>query len=296
MDSPERLEAFLARARAWVEEGLDRALPPGGETPGSLHEAMRYAVFGGGKRLRPALVLGACEALGGRGEDALAAAVAFEMIHTYSLVHDDLPSMDDDDLRRGRPTCHKVFGEALALLAGDALLTQAFQVLSSWPPGGERALETIRILSSVAGSLGMVGGQVLDLEGEGKEADLESVRAIHERKTAAMIAGSLMAGGTAAGAPREVVELLERAGKALGLAFQIQDDVLDETADAGTLGKTPGKDRRSGKRTWPAAVGLEKSRARAAGLVEEGLALLGEAGIRKGPLPELALYMVRRKK
>jgi len=296
MDSSESLADFLARARSWVEEGLDRALPPEGELPESLHGAMRYAVFGGGKRLRPALALGACETLGGSPGDALAGAVAFELIHTYSLVHDDLPSMDDDDLRRGRPTCHKVYGEALALLAGDALQALAFQVIASWPPGGERALATARILGRAAGSLGMVGGQVLDLEGEGREPDLEAVRAIHERKTAAMIAGALQAGGAAAGAPPERVELLGKAGILLGLAFQIRDDVLDETADAGTLGKTPGKDRKSGKRTWPAAVGLEESRARAETLVREGLALLEEAGIRKGPLPELALYLASREK
>ncbi len=296
MESTETLPQFLERARSWVEKGLDRALPGEDQAPADLHKAMGYAVFGGGKRLRPALVLAACEALGGRGEDALAGAVAFELVHTYSLIHDDLPSMDDDDLRRGRPTCHKVFGEALALLAGDALLTLAFHVLSTWPPGGEKALETARILSRAAGSLGMVGGQVLDLEGEGREPDLEAVRAIHERKTAAMIAGALQAGGVAAGAAKEQVDLLGRAGISLGLAFQIQDDVLDETADSATLGKTPGKDRKSGKRTWPAAVGLEASRERARELIREGLALLGEAGIGKGPLPEIARFLADRKK
>ncbi len=296
MESTETLPRFLERARSWVEKGLERALPGEDETPSSLHKAMRYAVFGGGKRLRPALALGVCESLGGRAEDALAGAVAFELVHTYSLVHDDLPSMDDDDLRRGRPTCHKVFGEALALLAGDALLTLAFLVPAEWPPGGRRALETVRILARAAGSLGMAGGQVLDLEGEGLEPDLESVRAIHLRKTAAMIAGALQAGGVAAGAAEDQVELLGRAGISLGLAFQIQDDVLDETADSATLGKTPGKDRKSGKRTWPAAVGLEASRERARELVREGLALLGEAGIRKGPLPEIARFLADRKK
>ncbi len=279
-----------------MEKGLEAALPREEEVPAGLHKAMRYAVFGGGKRLRPALVLGACESLGGREKDALAAAVAFELVHTYSLVHDDLPSMDDDDLRRGRPTCHKVYGEALALLAGDALLTLAFQVLADWPPGGERSREAARILSRAAGSLGMVGGQVLDLEGEGRTPDLPAVQAIHERKTAAMIAGALQAGAVAAGASPEVVARLGRAGKALGLAFQIQDDVLDETADARTLGKTPGKDKRSGKRTWPAAVGLEESRLRAGELVRLGLALLEEGGIRGGPLPELARFLVERNK
>lgn len=285
---------FLSWARQEVDRILDRLLPRSEEPPAALHTAMRYALFAGGKRLRPALTLAACEALGGAASAALAPAAALEMIHTYSLIHDDLPCMDDDDLRRGRPTCHKVHGEAVALLAGDALLTAAFGVLAAEVADPDQARELAGLLARAAGSLGMVGGQVLDLEGEGAPPGLDRVEAIHRRKTAALLAACLEAGAVAAGASPERRALMAEAGLALGLAFQIQDDVLDETSDAAALGKTPGKDRRTGKQTWPACVGLDSSRAEAERQAGTALALLERAGAAPGALRALVTYAVHR--
>jgi geranylgeranyl diphosphate synthase, type II len=255
-----------------VERTLDTILPASDRAPQRLHEAMRYAMFPGGKRLRPMLALLGCVATGGDPARILAAAASLECLHTYSLVHDDLPCMDDDDLRRGRPTCHKVHGEALALLAGDALLTLAFEAAAS---GGASAVRTLAV---AAGSLGMVGGQVEDLAAEGDPTghSLDRVRWIHDHKTGALITASLLVGAHAgAGAgelPDTVAGPLRRYGDRLGRAFQIADDCLDLTGSAAELGKNPGADVALGKLTWPAMVGLERSLATARSLADEARA------------------------
>jgi geranylgeranyl diphosphate synthase type II len=233
-------------------------------------ETMRYAVFSGGKRLRPVLALAACEAFGGRLADVLAPAAALELIHTYSLIHDDLPAMDDDDLRRGRPTAHKAFGEAEAILAGDALLTLAFEVLATRPVGdalAARRTEAVACVARRAGHAGMVGGQLADLEAERQPATEASLEWIHRHKTGALIAASVEIGALHAGAEAEDRAAMARFGEAVGLAFQITDDVLDRTASAEALGKTPGKDEKSGKATYPKLLGLDASRREATRLV-----------------------------
>ena len=253
------VNAFLEEARSLVDAALDRALPSPDVEPRRLHEAMRYAVFAGGKRLRPAIAIAACRAVGGADEDALSAGCALEMLHTYSLIHDDLPSIDDDDLRRGRPTCHKAYNEATAILAGDALQTEAFRVLVEETRSEEVIVPLVRELALAAGSSGMVGGEIADIEAEGAEPELARAQFIHERKTAALFRASAVMGGLTGGATPEQLEALATYGAALGLAFQIVDDVLDETQDAETLGKSPGKDRLARKMTYPAAVGIDKS-------------------------------------
>jgi geranylgeranyl pyrophosphate synthase len=279
-----RVPSWLAETSQWSERELERALPAEDEPPQRIHRAMRYAIFGGGKRLRPALVRLACAHFGGSDVDAAAPAVAIECVHTYSLVHDDLPCMDDDDLRRGRPTCHKVFGDALAVLAGDGLLTLAFQVLAGAP---EHGAELAAILSAGAGSRGMVGGQVLDLEhGEGHDAELTLARVeeIHRLKTAALIAAATEMGACAAGATRAQRELAKSYGVALGRCFQAIDDVLDVTGDAVTLGKTPGKDAHLGKPTLVAALGLEGAQKEARRLAHGAERAATELGARPGDL------------
>ncbi|MCI0589299.1 MAG: polyprenyl synthetase family protein [Planctomycetes bacterium] len=259
------LGAYLVFAKRLVDRELDRRLPGLGEPPRALHRAMRYAVFPGGKRLRPALALLACETFGGKSSDALPAAAALEMIHTYSLIHDDLPCMDDDDFRRGRPTVHRAFGEAMAVLAGDALHTAAFRAIAA-TRRREAIPALLESLSRAAGSAGMVGGQVDDLDAEGKRPALGRVRSIHARKTAALLAASAECGAICAGAGEARVNEAAEFGKTLGLAFQIADDVLDVVGTRRRLGKTPGKDARSKKMTYPACVGLDRSRARARAL------------------------------
>jgi geranylgeranyl diphosphate synthase type II len=288
-----RSAEFLQRARSFVDKELDRFLPDEAESPRTLHKAMRYSVFAGGKRLRPALVLSACEVFGGGFEDAAPAACAVEMIHTYSLIHDDLPAMDNDDLRRGRPTCHKVFGDAMAILAGDGLLTLAFQTLAQCPRQ-ERVPELVRAMAAGAGCQGMVGGQVLDLEGEGKPATLEAVKSIHRWKTAALIGASCETGALAGGASLAEAEVLRAFGVKIGLAFQIVDDILDITKPREKLGKTPGKDQKAGKATYPAVMGLEAARAEAARLIGAAEAELGVFGKRGGVLKDLARFVVER--
>lgn len=264
------LQAFLAETRQLVDHALDRWLPPATQEPVQLHEAMRYAVFAGGKRLRPAIARAACLALGGEDQAAVPVACALEMLHTYSLIHDDLPAIDDDDLRRGRASCHKQFGDATAILAGDALQTEAFALLAN-----QCGLRMVAELTAAAGTRGMVGGEIADIEAEGQPPERERVESIHERKTAALFAASARMGAIAAGGPDAQIDALGRYGRWVGLAFQIVDDLLDETADAATLGKSPGKDRASRKMTYPAAVGVEAARSRAAECVQEACAALG---------------------
>lgn len=254
--------SYLDEARVLVDAWLDRELPRENEDPKTVHAAMRYAVFVGGKRLRPALALMSCEAFGGTEKDVLPAACALELVHAYSLVHDDLPCMDDAPLRRGKPSVHKAFGEANAVLAGDGLLTEAFACVAKLS-NATAIPKVLAILAAAAGSRGMVGGQVEDLEAQGKAPSLELVRRIHARKTGALIAASIEIGAICAGAPQAKREAIADFGREVGLAFQIADDLLDATSDAATLGKVAGQDAAAKKMTYPACLGIEKSKAEA---------------------------------
>ncbi len=291
------LAARLSSRRADVDGALDALLPRPEGPAARLAETMRYAVFSGGKRLRPLLALAACEAFGGAVSEALAPAAALEMIHTYSLIHDDLPAMDDDDLRRGRPTAHKAYGEAEAILAGDALLTLAFELIATHPDGdaaaGRRA-EAVALVARQAGLQGMVGGQMADLEAERTEAAADRLEWIHRHKTGALLAASAELGALHGGASAEDRRAMARYGEALGLAFQIADDVLDRTGNAQALGKTPGKDERSGKATYPALFGVAASRAEAERLVGLALEAIPAAVCERSLLEALARYAVER--
>ena len=292
------LKDYLKQRCQLVDRALERFLPEAGELPASLHGSMRYSVFAGGKRVRPVLMLAACEAVGGELNRALPAACAMEMIHTYSLIHDDLPAMDDDDFRRGNPTNHKVYGEATAILAGDALLSQAFILLSGDPGGPDPAtrLKVIHEIAHASGSRGMVGGQVVDMESEGDgEVDLATLSYIHTHKTGALIRASVRAGALLGGAGEEGLAALTRYGDAIGLAFQIADDILDVEGTTEELGKDAGSDQARGKATYPALVGLEASKARAQELVEMALDALATFDERAEPLRAIASYIVKRK-
>jgi len=294
---PFNLSAYLAQRKARVERELSRRARSNGA--GRLGEAMRYALLAGGKRLRPILVLAACEAVGAPAERALAPACAIEMVHTYSLVHDDLPAMDDDDLRRGQPTVHKKYDEAMAILAGDALLTEAFTLLAA--PGGAAGLspgertELIHVLGEASGHRGMVLGQALDLEAEGQSISEATLRRLHRAKTGALLTAALSLGAVAGGAGAAERRALERYGRAIGLAFQIMDDVLDETSDTKTLGKRAGADKALDKSTFPKILGIERSRREAEGLIRRAQAALEPLGRRGEPLRALAGYIVERK-
>jgi len=295
-----RLAAFVEEARRRVDKALGLYLPEADEDPKALcparlASAMRYSVLGGGKRLRPILCLLAAEACGGDIASALPAACALEMVHTYSLIHDDLPAMDDDDLRRGRPTCHKAFDEATAILAGDGLLTLAFEMIARHIQPAGAAIACVQALAEAAGPAGMVGGQMADLQAEGRtDATLEALEAIHRRKTGALLRASLRMGGLVAGADETALKALHVYGHAVGLAFQIIDDLLDVEGDETKLGKRVGKDSELGKWTYPGLLGIEGSRRRARQLAEEAvdaLAPLGEPGER---LRALALDLLER--
>lgn len=291
------LKQYLEARRLMVEEALEGALlqQDGPET--RVVEAMRYSLFAGGKRLRPILCLAASEAVGGDLKAAMPAGCALEMIHTYSLIHDDLPAMDDDDLRRGKPTNHKVFGEAIAILAGDGLLTEAFVLLSDYNSLlPERAVQVIGVIAEAASYRGMVGGQVVDILSQNKRADLETVQQMHSRKTAALIAAATESGALAGKGSEAQVAALARYGRAIGLAFQIADDILDIEGDTELLGKTTGADEAMGKVTYPAAVGLERSRQTANEMVNDALAALEGFDDRANPLRSLANYIITRKK
>ncbi len=291
------LKEYLETRRLMVEEALEAALPEQEGPEARVIEAMRYSLFAGGKRLRPILCLAAAEAVGGEVEAAMPAACALEMIHTYSLIHDDLPAMDDDDLRRGVPTNHKVFGEAIAILAGDGLLTEAFVLLGHYNTLlPERALQLVGVIAKAASYRGMVGGQVVDMLSQNKPADLETVQQMHSRKTAALIAAAAESGALAGKGSEAQVAALARYGKAVGLAFQIADDILDIEGDTELLGKTTGADVARGKVTYPAAVGLERSRQAARGLVDDALAALEGFDDKAEPLRTLATYIITRSK
>jgi geranylgeranyl pyrophosphate synthase len=279
----ERLVPWLDETRAWAEAQLEAALTGVEQGPARHLEAMRYALFGTGKRLRPALVRLVCEHLGGTDEQAGPAAAAVEMIHTYSLVHDDLPCMDDDDLRRGRPTCHKVYGDAEAVLVGDSLQALAFEWLAL--RGGPRAAEQVAVLAAGSGPAGMVGGQSLDLAGNGvPDIGVDEVRQIHRLKTAALVSAAVDLGALAAGAGESERVSMRGYGRALGLCFQAVDDVLDVTGDSVSLGKTPGKDAAGGKATLVATLGLEGARAEAQRQAHAARECAAQAGCAEGSL------------
>ena len=289
--------AALTERKARVEEALARILPLPGGRQRRLAEAMRYAVFGGGKRLRPLLAIAAFDALEGSGRAIDEPAAALELIHTYSLVHDDLPAMDDDALRRGRPTTHRAYGEATAILAGDALLTLAFEVLSTFPNGdaaASRRAGAVAVVARGAGAAGMVDGQMADLEGEQSPPEREALTWIHAHKTGALLAASAELGALHAGADAAACAAMARYGASLGLAFQIIDDVLDRTESAASLGKTPGKDEAAGKVTFPALIGIDASRREAERLVEEARAAIPATVRDRTLLDDLARYSVER--
>jgi geranylgeranyl diphosphate synthase type II len=291
------LGAYMKERAAAVDAALARLLPPETERPENLHKAMRYSVFAGGKRLRPILVIAGAEAVGGSADRVMPTACALELIHTYSLVHDDLPAMDDDDFRRGAPTNHKVFGEAVAILAGDALLTLAFRLVADNARGDRSAAlpDVVADIADAAGHGGMVAGQVADLEAEGREVGADALDYIHAHKTGALIRTSLRIGAMLCNASAEQVRALSVAGAALGLAFQIVDDVLDVVASSAELGKTAGKDRIQQKATYPGVHGLEASQARARALIDEAEAALLSFGPRADPIRALGRFILERK-
>ena len=312
MSADADLRAWLEARRTDVDAALEHFLPSAPACPPRVGEAMRYSLFAGGKRLRPMLALAAGEAAaaarGGSADHARALAMpvacALELIHTYSLVHDDLPAMDDDTLRRGRPTNHVVFGEGMAILAGDALLTEAFALIAREPPRGNgvadetiaaRKLRTLQIVADAAGPCGMVGGQALDLEaaGMGQRVDGERLRAMHERKTGALIRASALAGAVMAGGDDLQLQAIQRYGDELGLAFQIVDDILDVEGASRDLGKTAGKDAAANKPTYPALYGLDGSRAMAAACVARALEALAAQEL-AGQLPAIARWVIAR--
>jgi geranylgeranyl diphosphate synthase type II len=292
------LKDYLQNRSAMVDQALQRWMPGEDVLPRSLHQSMRYSVFAGGKRLRPILMIAACESIGGHARQVLHAACAMEMIHTYSLVHDDLPAMDDDDFRRGRPTNHKVYGEATAILAGDALLTEAFRLLADAEANltisPARVIKVIELVARYAGSQGMVGGQVVDMESEGKEIDFPTLEYIHTHKTGGLILASVQVGALLGGASDAQLAAIKRFGGAAGLAFQIADDILDVIGDRQSLGKDVGSDQARGKATYPAQLGLDQARQRADELCEIAVAALNPLGKPAEILQELARYIVTR--
>ena len=289
------LKAYLKNQQVIVDDALNNFLPRVTVRPRTIHQGMRYAIFAGGKRLRPILTLAAAEACGGELEEALPPACAVEIMHTYSLVHDDLPAMDDDDLRRGRPTSHKVYGEGMAILIGDALLTESFTILAQTPPTKRYPLKDLLLeFSTCGGSKKLIGGQVLDLEGEGKALTKAQLVRIHENKTAALLTTSLRLGGMTANATPRQLEALTTFGYNLGLAFQVIDDILDVTQSTEQLGKTAGKDEAVDKATYPAILGLERSKKEAGRLTKKALAALSPLGGKGSRLDDIAHHLLDR--
>jgi geranylgeranyl diphosphate synthase type II len=291
----EGLLATLAAKRATVDAALDRVLPPADAMPQRVHRAMRYSLFAGGKRLRPALSLLACELCGGDERIALPPACALEMIHTYSLIHDDLPAIDNDDLRRGQPTCHKQFDEATAILAGDALLTHAFLVVVEHTPDAALAKSFVFELARAAGTDGIIGGQMVDIESSGTPGDAQKLLYIHTHKTVPPFVAALRCGALAARAPQNDLAALTLYAHSIGLAFQIADDILDVEGTAEELGKTPGKDAAASKLTYPALFGMAKARAEAQRLAQGAQQALDPFGSRADWLRQLADYIVQRR-
>jgi geranylgeranyl diphosphate synthase type II len=293
------LSVYLREKRSAVEKVLAHIFREPGAPASRIKEAMSYSLFAGGKRLRPILCIAAAEAVGGTQEQAMPAACAMELIHTYSLIHDDLPGMDDDELRRGVPTNHKVFGQGAAVLAGDGLLTEAFSLLAaeglSMPESATAFIRTMAIIAEAAGYLGMVGGQMADLDAEGKDVSLETLSFIHTHKTADLIAASVKAGAVLASADERAFEALSDYGMSIGLAFQIRDDLLDVEGDSKSMGKTTGSDKKRGKATYPALLGRERSREIQRELVEKALESIAAFDHRAEPLRGIAAYIIERK-
>ncbi|HEX3879053.1 MAG TPA: farnesyl diphosphate synthase [Bryobacteraceae bacterium] len=290
------LREYLARQQQIIDAELDRLVPPEATAPATIHRAMRYSLFAGGKRIRPILCVEAARALGDEFSGVVAASCALELIHTYSLIHDDLPALDNDDYRRGKLTNHKVFGDAMAILAGDSLLTFAFQVLAQLALADDRKTRMIAELSVAAGTVGgMIGGQVADLEGEGQTPTAALLESIHRAKTGALLRASLRLGAIYAGADAQQYDALSRYGEHIGLAFQIVDDILDVEESSESLGKTAGKDAQQQKITFPAVYGLEKSRRMAAEQCAAAHVTLDPFGERATRLHELADHIVQRK-
>ncbi len=289
------LKSWVDRSCQEVNRALDKFLPKATSKPATMHKAMRYSLFAGGKRMRPALTLAAAEACGGIHDAAMPLACAVECIHTYSLIHDDLPAMDNDDFRRGNPTNHKVFGEGIAILAGDALLTQAFEIAAqceAWPRYSHQ--DIILEIAKASGSLQLIAGQIADLEGEGKKLGIPQLKYIHERKTSALLCCSVRLGGMSANCTAKQLRALTDFGYNVGLAFQVIDDILDVTATTEQLGKTAGKDLTAQKATYPAIVGLEKSRKIAQQLTEKAFAALKTFRGKAKALEALAEYLLKR--
>ena len=282
-------QEYIKKKREIVNQALDRFLPDENKEPESLHQAMRYSVFAGGKRLRPILAMASFEAVGGRGRGILPVACALEMIHTYSLIHDDLPCMDDDDLRRGKPTLHKVYGEGVAVLAGDALHALAFELLLQ-----SKNLQVVLEVAKAIGTEGMIGGQVKDLEAEGKKVSLKQVEYIHTHKTGKLLRASIRAGAILGGANKGVLSVLSDYGEKFGLAFQIVDDILDVVGKEEIIGKKKGSDKANSKATYPEVIGLEKSKALAQNLLQEAKAKLRVLGRKSWVFEGLADYVYER--
>jgi geranylgeranyl diphosphate synthase type II len=294
------INRYLQEKKEKVDSALEGYLPRKEELTSNLHKAMQHSLFAGGKRIRPILSIASFEAAGGKGEKILPFACALEMIHTYSLIHDDLPAIDNDDYRRGQPTCHKIFGEAIAILAGDGLLTEAFRLMTNHPakdhPFGDEALvlNLINEVAQAAGVLGMVGGQVVDIESEGKAVDLPTVQYIHTHKTGAMILASVRVGAKLGGAKETLLRALTRYGESLGLAFQVADDILNVEGKAALMGKKTGSDLVKGKATYPSVLGVEESKKRSKELVEIAVDALKRLGSEADPLREIARFIIAR--
>jgi geranylgeranyl diphosphate synthase, type II len=293
------LKAYLEERRGMVNRTLEAYLPAVRGPAFRVVQAMHYSLLAGGKRLRPILCLAAAEAVGGDPGEALPVACALEMIHTYSLIHDDLPAMDDDDLRRGKPTCHKQFDEATAILAGDGLLTEAFRLMAAAAPRYEGRTEVlvdvVQLLAAAAGYQGMVGGQMLDLMAEGRQVTLKELETIHRLKTGALLTASVRAGALMGGGSRAEVTRLTGYGEKFGLAFQVTDDLLDVEGEAAEMGKAPGQDEKRRKATYPGLLGVEAAREWARRLVAEAVGALEPFGDRAVPLRELAQYLLVRR-
>ncbi len=292
------IQAYLHKKKIIVDRSLEKIVPPATTYPSVVHEAMRYSLFAGGKRVRPLLAIASAEALGASSVGLLPLAGSLELVHTYSLIHDDLPAMDDDDFRRNRPTCHKVYGEAIAILAGDGLLNMAFEVLSD-PKRlkivpAARMLAIIREISTASGVFGMVGGQVVDIQSEGRDVDLPTLEYIHTHKTGALIRASVRVGALYARAGKRQLAALSHYGELVGLAFQIADDILDLTGTREEIGKDAGSDLKKDKKTFPSFYGLEESRRRAVEVADKAVYLLKDFDRKADPLRELAKYIVER--
>ena len=291
------IKTYLSRKRESVDEALERYFPKSMESQSTLHKAIRYSLFAGGKRIRPILSIAAFEAVGAKGEGILPFACGLEMIHTYSLIHDDLPAIDNDDYRRGRPTCHKVFGEAIAVLAGDGLLTEAFQLMThpaSLSGSDGLILELVNEVARAAGLAGMVIGQVVDIESEGKEIDLPTLEYLHTHKTGKMILAAIRVGAKLGGAKGDTLQALTAYGERIGLAFQIADDILNVEGNPDVLGKNTGTDAERRKATYPGVLGLQESKCRGAELVEGAVEALSRFGPEADPLREIARFIVAR--